>query len=104
MSTRPFAPYAHGTSGTTVVAASTTTAAGTLPTMQSNGCDLRIHNRTSSIAHVRWQNAASPTATTDDMSIPAGGVEVFEANGARYVAVILASGTGNVEFTVGRGI
>lgn len=102
MTTRPFAPLAHG--NTVTVSASTTSAAGTLPAAIVGGCDLRVHNATTAIAFVRWQNAAAPTATTDDIPIPAGGVEVFEANSAAYVAVILSAGTGNVYFTVGRGI
>lgn len=101
MSTRPFAPYAHG--NTVKVSGSTTSAAGTLPSLNGSQ-DLRIYNASSAIAFVRWQNASGPTATTSDIPIPAGGVEVFEANGAQYVAVILSTGTGDVYFTSGRGL
>lgn len=95
----PFTAYGNGQ--TVTVAASTSSAAGTLPITSS---DVRVYNATDAIAFVKFSNAAAPTATSADIPIPPGGVEVFGANGAKYVGVILASSSGNVYFTSGRGI
>ena len=95
----PFAAYGNGQ--TVKIAASDTSASGVLPITSA---DVRVYNATAVVAFIRFSGAANPEATTSDIPIPPGGVEVFSANGAKYVAVILDSDTGDVYFTAGRGI
>ena len=98
-----FTPYG---SNTTAISASNTTASGALnlpsATMTSS---VRVYNACSVAAFVMFAaSSATATATTSHMPIPAGGVETFELSpNTTHAAVILASGTGTVYFTTGRG-
>jgi hypothetical protein len=95
----PFAAYGIGQ--TVTVGASTTSTNAPLPI---RGGDVRVYNATDAIAFVEFAGSAAPVATSADIPIPPGGVEVFSIAGASHVAVILAAGTGNVYFTPGRGL
>jgi len=94
-------PFAPRDGGTTVIAASTTSAHGALV----SGChSLRIHNASSGIAFVKTAQASTLTATTADFPVGAGDTAIMnlKSNHSR-VAVILSSGAGNVYVTPGAG-
>ena len=96
-----FSPY--GTD-TTAVSVSGTTAAGALnlPTAPMPS-SVRVFNATSVTVFIQF-GISTVTATTANMPIPAGGVEIFEIGPAvTYIAGITASGTGTLYATTGRG-
>jgi hypothetical protein len=67
---------------------------------------IRVHNNSNVAVHIRWDDAAA-TATTSDMSMPAGGVETFTKGEATHIACITASaptGTSTLNITHGDGI
>lgn len=83
------------------IAASSTSARAALPS--ATGRQLRVHNQATVIARVKFGDV-TVTAAAGDLSLPGPSTEVFTVpDGATYVAVILASGTGTVNVTSGNG-
>lgn len=90
---------------TTAVSVSGTTASGALnlPAASTGNTSVRIHNGATVTVFIQF-GASTVEATTSNMPIPAGGVEVFDIGGAvTHVAGITASGTGTLYATTGRG-
>lgn len=98
MSQAPFMP----TAATTTIAATASSVGGTVA--GSGAPCMRIVNDTASICFVKFGIGAQ-TATNADYPIPANSVEVMRPNvvDPTHVAVILATGTGNVYVTRGEG-
>lgn len=94
MSLKSFEP---GT--TTTISASTTSANASIG---SSGNVIRIYNSGTVPVFVRW-GAGAQTATTSDLPLAPGGVEMFSKFNADNVAVITASGTASVYVTPGSG-
>ena len=96
-----FTPYG---SNTTAVSVSGTTASGALNLPSATmGSTVRVYNGTSVVVFIQFGDS-TVTATTANMPIPAGGVEVFAIGSAiTYIAGITASGTGTLYATTGRG-
>jgi len=82
-----------------VIAASTVTANGLLTSATRKGAKIRIVNGTTAVASVRV-GVGAQTATTADLPIAAGDTVIIEnpdlSSATINVAVILATGTGNV--------
>jgi hypothetical protein len=101
----PFRPGA-----TTSLAATSASGSVTLPLAQGPGLtQIRVWNSGGSTVFVRFgSSAATVTAVTTDMPIPAGAVEVFTIgcnDGYTCVAAgITAAGTATLYFTVGQGV
>jgi hypothetical protein len=95
---RPFAPR---DGGTTVIAASTTSAHGALV----SGChSLRIVNASNGVAFVKTAQAASLTATTADFPVLPGQSAIMNLkSNHNRVGIVLSSGAGNVYVTPGAG-
>ena len=96
-----FTPYGLDT---TAVSVSATTASGALnlPTAPMPS-SVRLHNATSVTVFVQF-GGSTVEATTANMPLPAGAVEIFEiGGGATHIAAITASGTGTLYATTGRG-
>lgn len=74
----------------------------------SGANQVRVMNNASATVWISFGNAGEVSATTNDIPIPAGAVEVFSAGatgtGVLDVAAIAPSGTGNIYFTPGSGI
>jgi hypothetical protein len=101
MTTHPFTPL-----GVTVaISVTTTTASGEITTMNdASGKDLRIYNAGSATAFLDF-GSSGIVATTADMPVPSGAVEVISVGpGVTHVAAITASGTATLYITAGRGI
>lgn len=93
-STQPFTP-----SGTLTLAASTTTANGSLP----QGDTVLVYNATTGIAFVTFGNG-SAVATAAGTPIPPGATRLLYVGPVvNYAAAILSTGTGNVYVTSGTG-
>ena len=112
--TAPFAPLFAGTTGlansitVAATASSTTSAAFSGNTAQTNACNqIRVTNTTSVFAYVNFGPLATVAAAAVATSLPIApnSIEVFTVDPTVTAAtVILASGTGNVIFTRGEGI
>ncbi len=63
---------------------------------------VRVFNAASVTVFVKFGTSAVTAATTD-LPIPPGGVEIFAAGAATYIAGITASGTGTLYATPGFG-
>ncbi len=86
--------------GTVTVAASATSAFGVLPT---GGDAVLVTNATAAIAFVRVDNG-TPTATAADTPVLPNSARLLAApSTVNAVAVLLASGSGNVFVTRGSG-
>lgn len=103
---QPFHPIADSTVS---ISASTSSSRVALQKTPSTGeFHLRIHN--AGAATIFFNRGGSTIdATTSNMPIPAGAVEVITINNAQkepvtHVAAITASGTATVYFTVGWGL
>lgn len=91
-----------------VSVSATTTSAAT-----SNGAwyqqpQVRIYNAGPDLIHVAWGRVAllpsgTMTATTTDLPVPAGAVEVFSKGAADLIAYRANSSTATVWFTFGGG-
>lgn len=92
--------------GPTVLVAGTT--ASQSVTVPGNGATLRVFNASASVARIEFGGAAATTpivGTNGSMGVPAGAVETFDMGAlATKVAVLLDTGTGNVELTRGEGM
>lgn len=89
---------------TLTISGSTTTASAAWGASQNAGDCLRVFNSTTAIAFIHYGNGAQ-TATTADIPIAPGAVEVIQVGGyADTVAVILSTGTGSVYVTKGSGL
>lgn len=99
-----FAPY----EATTVsIAATTSSGQVALPARATNGQDhIRVYNSGTTTAFIKQGTSSSVVAaTTTDVPIPGGGVEIFSCPaGITNVAAIMASSTGTIYFTLGKGI
>ena len=94
--TSPFRP-----AGTVTVTAGTTSVAATLV---GGGDSIVVTNPTTSLAYVRFGANLTVVATTGDMPVlPATRVILSVNSLVATVAVLLASGNGNVLFTRGDG-
>ena len=83
---------------TTKIAAKNTTMSGFLPTGTTA---IMVYNSTAVLAFVRWGTGLQ-SATINDMPLQAGANMIFgKASANDTLAVILASGTGNVYVTCG---
>lgn len=106
----PFQPAGGtGASATVTVAASTTTASGSLADSVTRGqagasTTLRVFNATSAIAFWRVTKGSSSAVNTDTPVGP-GVTEVFTVPATvDTFSVILSAGTGNVYATLGEGM
>ena len=93
---------------TVVVSASTSSARAALAKQPTGAHQVRLANGSGQVAYYRIGDAAV-AATTSDILLPNGAVEVItvlnpERSPETYVAVILAAGTGNVHVTTGYGL
>ena len=102
----PFDLFTPFGSNTTAISASNVSASGALnaPTTPMT-YSVRVYNACSVAAFIMFAaSSGTATATTSHMPIPSGGVETFEVSpSTTHAAVILASSTGTVYFTTGRG-
>ena len=98
-------PVFQPSSATKTISASTTTATAAVTTMD-NGKVVRVFNSSAAIAFVRIGRALRiGSAVNTDIPIPAGTVEYLACSEKDdAVAVLLASGTGNVYFTKGDSV
>jgi hypothetical protein len=95
-STQPFRP-----AGTAAVAASTTSA--NVPLVGGGGAVL-VYNASSTTAFFRLGAATGLVALATDTPIPTGQRMLVDGGPfVSYAAAVLASGTGNVYFTLGDG-
>lgn len=96
----PFTP-----TGATVALSATGTSSQSaisgFPSTSGSGV-MRVVNAGTAIAFIKWGSSA-PTATTADMPILPGAIEVFSVGTTTNVAAITASGTATVYFTPGNG-
>lgn len=96
--------------GSTVsINASTTSAVGAIAKQPTGSHQLRIANLTTAVAYYKVGTSSAVVATTADVPLPAGGVEVITVRNPMaapetHVAVDLASGTGVVALTTGDGL
>jgi hypothetical protein len=95
-STQPFRP-----AGTVTLPASTTSANKALA---GGGSAVLVYNAASATAFFRLGAASSLTASATDTPVPAGQRMLVDGGPfVTYAAAVLASGTGNVYFTLGDG-
>jgi hypothetical protein len=87
--------------GATVTVSATTSTAATAITGTAD--QVRIYNAGSALVHVKF-GLTGVTATTADMPIPSGAIEVFTIGYQTHVATITPSGTATIYFTRGSGI
>lgn len=93
-------PFRAG-SGTVNIAAGTTS--GRVQITSSTGLgEYRVYNSGASTVFIK-EGDGTVTATTSDLPIPAGAVEVLSF-GSTYIAAITATGTCTIYFTPGDGI
>lgn len=101
-------PFLPATNGTVALSAGTTSTRVQLGAMPRTGSyQLRVENEGASAASYRVGDN-TVVATTGDLALPAGGVEVItvpntDMNPQTYVAAITASGTAALKFTTGQG-
>jgi hypothetical protein len=94
--TQPFRP-----AGTAAASASTTVVTVAL---NGGGGAVLVYNATAATAFFRLGSASGLTATMADTPVPPGGRMLVDAGPfVNSAAVILASGTGTVYFTLGDG-
>ena len=102
----PFNSYvisASTASANQVVVQPTQTGAGTIMPVQTPATDLMVSNTTGAVAYVAWGTTAQ-TATSSNVAVAAGAIEIFDMGvAATNVAVLLASGTGSVDISIGVG-
>lgn len=90
-------------SRTLFASASTTPTSVTFSPAESGDC-LRIHNRATDPAHVRW-GVGAQSADGTDFDVAGLSVEVIGIpSSVDTVSVVLASGAGTVSFTKGEGL
>lgn len=103
--TTPFFAAPDSTATITVGAASANVQ---IPNSASGAGQVRVRNRGTADVWFRFGGDNTVTADmTNDMSIGAGGVEIFtlpQNAGNAWVAAIAVGATGVVEFTAGSGI
>jgi hypothetical protein len=92
--------------GNSITVAATTTSVDTaLPGSDAPAASLRVINASAAVAAIRYGAGAQTAVLATDLPVNAGSTEVFNIPvGVTNVAVILASGTGNVYFTRGGGL
>ncbi|WP_200672507.1 hypothetical protein [Methylorubrum rhodesianum] len=69
----------------------------------SEAAHVRLHNSDPSMLFVRFGDAAV-SATTADLPLPVGAVEVLDATGASHVDAVTASGASLLYATCGKGM
>ena len=93
----PFRPAADTITMAVTATSSETTA------LRDQGNQVRLYNAGPNVAFIRF-GVTALTATTADMPIPAGAVEVLTKGGASRAAAICAgTGTATLYLTVGEG-
>lgn len=89
--------------GLEAISATTSSTSATLAGLEITACDtLVLYNAAAALAYARW-GVGAQTATTSDMPLPPGTLQVFNKGQADTVAVILASGSGTVYAMPGQG-
>lgn len=89
---------------TNTISGSTTSASATWGAADQGGDCIRVFNSTTAIAYIKYGKGAQ-TATSADLPIAPGGVEVIGvSDGVDTVAVLLSTGTGSVYVTKGTGL
>lgn len=93
---------------TTTISASTSSARGAIARQPTGRHQVRLCNATGQTAFYRLCDS-DDNATTADVPLPDGGVEVVTVGNAdaapiTHVAVILATGSGSFYVTTGRGL
>lgn len=96
----PFRPAG----GSTVNINVTSTTANVQVTASSGMQQVRIMNDGTATAWIRFGTDNTVVATTSNMPVPAGGVEVLSHQGPLWVAAIAAGSTGKIYFTPGEGV
>jgi hypothetical protein len=95
-STQPFRP-----AGTATLPASTSS--GNIP-LVGGGTAVLVYNAASDTAFFRLGAAAGLAASAADTPVPPGQMMLVDGGPfVRYAAAVLASGAGNVYFTIGDG-
>lgn len=102
----PFHPIPNSTVS---ISATTTSANVALQKVPSGKFHLRIHNAGPSTIFFNRGPDSTIAATTSNMPVPSGAVEVItinntDASPVNYVAAITASSTATVYFTLGWGV
>jgi hypothetical protein len=98
----PFQAFGIGTASASATTSSAATAL-TLPSQVPKRTQVRVYNAGSVTAFILF-GTSGVTATTGNMPVPAGAVEVLSVpEGTTHVATITASGTATVYFTAGEG-
>lgn len=93
---------------TVSISASTTSANVALSKTPSDRFQVRVYNAGSATVFIN-RGSSTVTATTSNMPVPAGAIEVITFNNLptnpiTHVAAITSSGTATVYFTTGDGI
>lgn len=88
--------------GQTVTAATTSTAATAFTGIDVANTELYVFNSGTGIAFARW-GVGAQTATTADVPLPPGSVQVFNKGSADNFAAISAAGTNAVLIITGKG-
>jgi len=97
MNVQSFTPAQNKTISASTSSASQSFTGGAITTTQ-----VMISNETTSTAYVRW-GVGAQTAVNTDTPVLGGTVQIFNKGLADTVAVILATGSGNVYITAGEG-
>lgn len=102
---RAFEAFGIGTASVTATTASAATAL-TIPTQSGavpRKMQVRVYNAGGATVFVLFGTSGA-TATTGNMPVPSGAVEVFSVpEGTTHAATITSSGTGTIYFTTGLG-
>lgn len=98
-------PFRPADRATVTIAATTAGGATRQPIGTGGGTanHVRVFNAGGVTAFVRFGDA-SVQASTADIPVVAGSVEIFDAGAATHVDAVMASGTGNVSATPGKGL
>jgi hypothetical protein len=94
-----FLPKSGGATGASIAAATSSASTGVDGTCPQ----VRLYNSGSVIVYVRWGKSAQ-TATTSDMALAPGSVEVFSKQDADTIAAITSAGTATLYITSGHGL
>lgn len=90
---------------TKTIAASASSASVIFADNDMDGDCLRIFNSTSAVAYLKYGHGTSLTATTADLAIAPGGVEVLNVGQyTNIIAVVLSTSSGSVYVTKGSGL
>ncbi|MBA9067433.1 sugar/nucleoside kinase (ribokinase family) [Methylobacterium sp. RAS18] len=98
----PFRPVDRSTA---LLAATTASGANRIALKRAGGeaQHVRLHNPGPSMLFVRFGDS-TVTATTADLPLPVGAVEVLDTTGATHVDAVTASGSSLLYATCGKGL